>query len=282
MFYEYVDMNGIKFKIHWSFLLLGILMIVFGKFQVFLFSLVCVVLHEMGHSLVGRHLGYKLNIITLLPYGAMLSGNNMPFNYDDEIKIAIAGPIVNVFLIVVSVALWWVFPVLYNFSYDFVWTNIYTLCFNILPVYPLDGGRIMLATLSKKMSRKKANKITKIFGFFITGLVFLLFFISFFFGLNYMLGINALFLLIGLLDEQPNAYYEKLSAFDVFRFSSTKKKVARLNSEDYVFDAYKKVVEENASEIAIRENDKIINKIPKKQILSKVLVLPLDTKLKDI
>ena len=274
-------MKDLKFKIHWSFFLLGILMLVFGKFQIFLCSLICVILHEMGHSLVGRHLGYKLNIITLLPYGAMLSGNNMPFNQDDEVKIAIAGPIVNVLLIIISLALWWIFPVVYNFTYEFVLANLYTLSFNILPVYPLDGGRIFLALLSKKLPRKQATKFTKIIGFVITGLIFMLFFISFFFKLNYMIGINALFLLIGLLEDEPNAYYEKLSTFDVFKLSSKKRIIAKLKDTDCIFDAYKNVVEDDASEVVVFSEKKEILRLSKNFILSKILTVPIDTKLKN-
>ena len=50
-------MTNLKFKVHWSFFVLGVLMIIYGKFSTFLCSIFCVLLHEMGHSLVGRKLG---------------------------------------------------------------------------------------------------------------------------------------------------------------------------------------------------------------------------------
>ena len=80
------NMNNIKIKIHWSFVILSILMIVFGKFSMFFCAIITVLLHELGHSLIGRKLGYKLDLITLLPYGAMLSGKNMPYSTKDEIN----------------------------------------------------------------------------------------------------------------------------------------------------------------------------------------------------
>ena len=275
-------MKDLKFKVHWSFFLLGILMIIFGRFQIFLLSLLCIILHEMGHSFVGRRLGYKLNVITLLPYGAMLSGSKMPFSEDDEIKIAIAGPIVNAVLIIVSVALWWLFPVLYTFTYDFVMVNIFDLCFNLLPVYPLDGGRILLAILSKKTSRKRAGKITKIIGFVVTGLVFALFFISFFFKLNYMLGINALFLLIGLFGDDANIYYEKLSTFNSFKSPIKNVKIAKIGSNSSIFDAYKQVVEDNATTFIVERDNKEVAKLSQREILQNILTKPLNTTIDEL
>ena len=255
-------------------------MIVFGKFQTFLICILCAILHEMGHSFVGRKLGYKLNMITLMPYGAMLSGKNATFLENDEIKIAVAGPIVNALLILIFISLWWVFPVTYNFTLEFVLANIYTLCFNLLPVYPLDGGRVMLAVLSKNMNRTRAYKLTRIVGFLITGIVFLLFFVSCVFKLNYMLGINALFLLIGLLGGDTDAYYKKLQTFDKFSLSFKKKKII-LNCDAPIFEAYKKIVEQNATYVEVIDKE-IKKSISKNQILEKILNVPLDTKLSDI
>ncbi len=257
-------------------------MLIYGKFSVFLCSLFCVVLHEMGHSLVGKKLGYKLNIITLMPYGAMLSGNNSTFSKDDEIKIAIAGPLVNAILIIMCVAIWWIFPTVYNFTTEFVMCNIYTLCFNLLPVYPLDGGRIFFALLSKKIPRRKAHKIVKIVGYIITTIFFVLFFVSFFYKLNYMLGINALFMLIGLIDDDKGAYYEKLTTFEKFQPIANVGKIIKLDKSTPIFVAYKKIVEEKVSKIFVQCKDNELKQISKNQIQTKILDVPIDTALENI
>jgi stage IV sporulation protein FB len=272
-------MKNLKIKVHWSFLLLGILMLFFGKLQTFFWCLLCVILHEMGHSIIGKKLGYKLNIITLMPYGAMLSGQSAPFSESDEIKIAIAGPLVNAILIILSIALWWIFPSLYNFTYDFVLANIFTLSFNILPVYPLDGGRICLAMISKNMGRAKAYKVTKIIGFVVTGIIFILFFISFIYKLNYMLGINALFMLIGLMENDTDVYYQKLNNFERFRFNFGG--CVKLSENDTIFEAYKQVVENKAKEVVIIQNNHQ-KKFSKNDITSKILTIPINTMLKNI
>lgn len=274
-------MKDFKVKVHWSFVLLGLLMIVFGHWQIFLWCILVVILHEMGHSAVGRRLGYKLNVITLLPYGASLSGKNAPFDNNDEIKIAIAGPIVNVVLIIVFVALWWIFPSFYNFTKDFVNANIYTLCFNVLPVYPLDGGRVLNALLSKKMSTKSARRVLKVVGLCITFLFFALFFISFFYKLNYMLGINAIFLLIGIFENDSNIYYEKLTTFEKFRKGFRNAKVVEMLSSEPVFNAYKKIMDNGINKVIVKgENDEYI--VSKNDVINMVLSYPINTPLKNI
>ena len=273
-------MKNLKFKIHWSFFVLGILMLIYGKFQTFLCSLLCVLLHEMGHSFVGKKLGYKLNLITLTPYGAMLSGNNSPFNADDEIKIAVAGPLVNLALVVISVALWWIFPVLYNFTFQFVWVNIYTFIFNILPMYPLDGGRILKALVAKKWGGAVARKILKIFGIIITSIMFLMFFVSFFYTLNYMLGINALFLLVCLLDNSADAYYEKLATF--YAFNPSNKTSVAVDAQTPIFVVYKKLNQTGAKQVVVTKNGQPVKYIKKNDVCKKILSLPINTNIENI
>ena len=274
-------MKDLKIRVHWSFVLLGLLMLAFGRWQIFLCCVLTVVLHEMGHSVVGRRLGYKLNVITLLPYGASLSGKNAPFDNNDEIKIAIAGPLVNAFLIVVFVALWWIFPSLYNFTRDFVDANIYTLCFNILPVYPLDGGRVLCALLSKRLPSQKSHKIVKIIGFCITFALFLLFFVSFFYKLNYMLGINAIFLLIGLFEEDSNIYYEKLTDLEKFKTVAKSTKKVEILSSEPVFNVYKKIIESGANKVIIKDKEKD-RLMSKNEVINLVLTYPINTPIKSV
>ena len=275
-------MKNLKIKVHWSFLLLGILMLVYGKFATFACCMICVLLHEMGHSIVGRRLGYKLNIITLLPYGAMLSGDNSVFSKGDEIKIAVAGPIVNAVLIIISTPIYLILPIKLNFLWEFIICNIYTLSFNLLPVYPLDGGRILLSALTSKMPYSKARKISKIIGYSITSVFFVLFFLSFFSGLNYMLGINALFMLIGLIDDDKKVYYEKLSSFDKFKPMQITGKIIKLDKTTPLFEAYKKLVESKAMQIQVTEKGRVIKKFSKNLLLSKILNSSIDTKLENI
>lgn len=275
-------MKNIKFNIHWSFLLLGILMIIFGKFQAFFSCIICVILHEMGHAFIGRKLGYKLNIITLMPYGAMLGGKNIHINNNDEIKIAIAGPIVNAVLIIFCFLFVNFFPETYNIFQYFIFANIYTLIFNLLPVYPMDGGRILLAYISNKIGRVKAYKIVRIIGYFVTVTMFMLFIISAFFDLNYMLGINSLFMLVCLMEDDKEIYYQKVKSFELFNSNkNSNTNFISLDKDNTIFDAYKKLIETNAKKILINYKDKKIE-LGRNKIFQDILKFPINTKLCDL
>ena len=248
-------------------------MFVFGRFIPFACCVVSVLLHEYGHAVVGKKLGYQLNKISLMPYGAMLSGKNAVFKPKDDIKIAVAGPVVNVILSVFAMIMLNLFPATKDVFIEFLWANIFTFCFNILPIYPLDGGRILAGTLSCKMPRVKALKITKIVGYVITFVVFTLFFVSFFFELNYMLGINALFLLIGLFEEDTSPYYEKISNLQShknFLF-----KTIKLHRSTPIFIAYKQIANSNISNIKIMDKGRVVGNLSSKK-------LPIDTKIENI
>lgn len=270
----------IKISLHWSFVVLGLLMLVFGRFIPFACCVASVLLHEYGHAVVGKKLGYQLNKISLMPYGAMLSGKNAVFKPKDDIKIAVAGPVVNVILSVFSVLMLKLLPVTKDVFVEFLWANIFTFCFNMLPIYPLDGGRILSGTLSCKMPRIKALKITKIVGYILTCIVFVLFFVSFFFELNYMLGINALFLLIGLFEEDTSPYYEKISNLHTpkgFLLKSIK-----LPKSTPIFVAYKQIANSNISNIKIMDNGSVVGSVSSKKLFDSVLKLPIDTKIENI
>ena len=64
-------------------------------------------------------------------------------------------------LILIIVSLWWFFPSTYSITEMFYASNLSTILFNLLPIFPLDGGRVLLGALASKTERKKAFKITK-------------------------------------------------------------------------------------------------------------------------
>jgi stage IV sporulation protein FB len=131
--------------------------------------------------------------MTFTVFGVALNIDDEILNREDERAIAIAGPLSNLFLAIFFTALWWAFPSTYFFTMDFVWANLTVFCFNLLPVYPLDGGRIALTVLSRRKSRNKAFKTLRIFGFFLSGILCVLFLVLLFFG-----AFNLSFLLVGI------------------------------------------------------------------------------------
>ena len=172
---------------------MSVLYALIGKWQITLCSVLVVILHETGHLVVAKYFGYTLNKICLMPYGAVIKGDE---NLDKkaEFYVSIAGPITSLVIALLTVATWWIFPSTYDFTVDFVKTNIAVCFVNLLPSYPLDGARIVLS-LSK--NRLKSVKLLKVVGI-ITAILFIVtFIVSCFYGVNFSLLIFGLFLLIG-------------------------------------------------------------------------------------
>ena len=109
-------MGGVKLKIHPLTIPFALYFSVTGRFWVFLVYTVSAVIHELGHAYVSAKVGYKLGKITLMPFGAVISGEQTDFSPIDEIKIALAGPITNLVVGLFFVSIWWFFPETYAFT----------------------------------------------------------------------------------------------------------------------------------------------------------------------
>ncbi|WP_247729722.1 site-2 protease family protein [Halovivax limisalsi] len=112
-----------------------------------------VVLHELGHSLTAQRFGYPIDSITLWLLGGIASLTDMPEDWRQEFAIAIAGPIVSVLLGVGSFALFRLAPVdqagiRFTFAYLAI-LNVVLAIFNLLPAFPMDGGRVLRALLAR-------------------------------------------------------------------------------------------------------------------------------------
>ncbi len=182
-------------------------MFALGEGFTFVFYVATLLLHELGHSSVARRLGYKLNNFCLLPQGAVVSGNQQFFNYNDEVKIALAGPLVNVSLALICVAIWWLAPELYNVTETFVMCNISTAIVNLLPVLPLDGGRVMVALFSKVKKRSLGIKLCNIFGYLLAGFFCVIFITSLFYIINFTFLIFAIFIVVGIVSSGGDNMY---------------------------------------------------------------------------
>ena len=143
-------MEKLKINIHPTFIVFACLLIYFGQALLFFNYLLVIFLHELSHAFIARRLGYNIKNIKLIPFGICLNINSFSITPKDEIKIALAGPITNLFLVLCTVAIWWVFPSTYNYTYIFCYANFITAIFNLIPAFPLDGGRVLLAILKQK------------------------------------------------------------------------------------------------------------------------------------
>lgn len=115
------------------------------------------IIHELSHYFMAQSKGYLSQSIHILPYGLQMTDQNI-YKKSDEIIIALSGPMVNIILATIGVALWWYIPNLYYYLYDFVFSNFVLGAYNLIPIYPLDGGRVVLA-LFKEKHKKRVIKI---------------------------------------------------------------------------------------------------------------------------
>lgn len=171
---------------------------------------VTIILHEMAHAEASRRLGYTLNVIKLMPHGASLTGAFEGVRQSDEVLIALAGPAINVIIAVVCVALWWLVPASYFFTEVIVTSNVCTAVFNLFPIFPLDGGRALLALLSRKFKREKVYKVMRIVGA-VFALVFAsLFVATLFIGANFSFAAIAVFIFVSAAFPDKNSKYQRL------------------------------------------------------------------------
>ncbi|MFC6769031.1 CBS domain-containing protein [Natrinema soli] len=121
-----------------------------------------VVLHELGHSLTARRYGFPIESITLWLFGGIAAFSEMPEDWRQELNIAVAGPIVSVLVGVGSYALFVVTPESLNgprFVLGYLAVlNVALAFFNMLPAFPMDGGRVLRALLARSQPYAQATQ----------------------------------------------------------------------------------------------------------------------------
>ena len=202
---------NLKFKISPLFIVYVIFFTVLGKTYESFSYIVALVIHEFAHSEEARKRGYTLNGMLITIFGASLKMDVQSMKSEDERAIALAGPLTNLCLAIFCTALWWTFPSTYFFTLDFVWANLSLLIFNLLPVYPLDGGRITLSLLKSRMKEKNAYKVLKILGITISISLVIGSVITLFLGVfNLSLFLVGIFTSISTLFPERKCKYERL------------------------------------------------------------------------
>lgn len=194
---------GIPMKLHWSIFifLLYIPFICYYKkigtadtillVVLIVLILFSVLLHELGHAYAARNMGIKTHDIVLSLIGGVARLEKIPEDPWQEFKVAFAGPLVNLFIfslltLFLMISFWVgvtpITPTLENLMdprifinrfdapliivliYGLALSNLVLFIFNLLPVFPMDGGRIFRAILSKNLGRSRATKIASITG----------------------------------------------------------------------------------------------------------------------
>jgi Zn-dependent protease len=174
---------GIGIYVHWTFLLLAGLVFVqklgqgdiglaFYSAMLFAGVFTCVILHELGHALMAKVFGIATKDITLYPIGGVARLERMTERPVEELMIALAGPAVNVIIAFVLMSFLFVVghaiplalegpsrSVLLSGAGYLLLANIILVLFNMVPAFPMDGGRVLRALLAMRLGRLRATEI---------------------------------------------------------------------------------------------------------------------------
>ncbi len=260
-----------KLKISPSIVILVIFCAIFNKFLLFLNYFVALAIHELAHFYIASKRGYCMKEFKIDLFGCSME---LDGNVDDRDSFAvnIAGPCINLFLCLVCLALYYLFPTSYIYLNLFCISNLILALFNLLPIYPLDGGKIV----SGIIKNRKVYKIVDISIRVIFSLIFLtLFIISLYSGPNY-------FYLIMIISFVC-ANNKRAPTFSIFKSKKPhtfeKVRLIKIDDFDNLYGAIKNI-KKNVYTIFYYSNNQ--QYIDEDRLIQIALKYPLTTKIKDL
>lgn len=276
---------GIDVYLHWTFIVLLIGVFVAGLrniggaerslngFWFILLLFLFVLLHEFGHALMGKRFGVKTNHITLLPIGGVAAMEHIPEKPWQEMLIAFAGPVVNFvlalfFLILLAIggyvpafSEWWSPVRNDNLIYSLFTTNLMLFSFNLIPAFPMDGGRVLRALLAMKYGRYKATNIAVRIGQLLAiGLVL--------FGLsgNIWLVFVGVFIYLGAGAE--GNYESTRSALSKYKVrDAIMHQFTPLQSSDTIGTAVRLLLDGQEKEFIVLENGEVVGTLTRNEMI---------------
>lgn len=231
----------------------------------------CVVLHEYGHALTARHYGIPTKDITLLPIGGVARLERMPENPAHEFWVALAGPLVNVVIAAV------LFIILSftgglaginllninsgNFLQRMLAVNVSLALFNLIPAFPMDGGRVVRAALATRMNYTRATQVAATLG---QGIAFIFGFIGLF--TNPFLLFIALFVWIGAAQETSMAQMKSsLSGIPISQAMLTDFRT--LSTQDRLSRAVELILAGSQHDFPVIEGGRVVGILTRKTLL---------------
>jgi Zn-dependent protease len=238
----------------------------------------CVVLHELGHALASMHAGIPAKAIILLPIGGvtLLDETRQPElgaqNWKRDVRIALAGPLVNIVLAFVSASILlavapeirlWHTPYVTsaNLPRTLVWTNIWLAVFNLLPAYPMDGGRVLRAFFLRSMDSVRATRRAVSIGQAFAMLFMLVGMLS-----NIWLTLIGFFLFIAAQLEERSAVFQ--SVLETVHLEDIMlRDFATLSPADTLEDALDKAVHSLQDDFPVIRGSDMVGVISRQKIL---------------
>lgn len=147
-------MINIQISIDTEIFLFLLIFILIKQIDIYILFIVFTLIHEICHMLTGVILGLKLKKFTIMPFGFKITFEESIQKENLKIKkllIAIAGPLSNLVIMLLAI--------IFKLHSNIIYTNLIIALFNLIPIYPLDGGRILKSALSIKLDNAKTNYI---------------------------------------------------------------------------------------------------------------------------
>lgn len=283
------SVSGIKIEVHWTFTLL-LIWVAFLEIQeggslerillneaLIVVLFLCVVLHELGHALTAKKFNINTQKIMLLPIGGVATLEKMPDKPRQELLVALAGPAVNVIIaillaMIVPVKSYFNFdavvleevlyePTFQNFLFYLFIANVMLVIFNLIPAFPMDGGRVLRALLSFRLGRVEATKIASGIG---QGLAILFFVLGLFF--NPFLILIALFIFFGAYGENQMVKQNSLLEGHLVK-EATLTNITLLSPGNTVQEVIDILLAGTEKDFVVTENDKIVGIVTQKDII---------------
>ncbi len=274
---------GISVRVHFTFLLLfGVLAVmalargaslaaVLSAALTYVVLFGSVLLHELGHALVGRRFGVQTRDITLLPFGGVAQMDGLPPSPRAELWIALAGPAVNVviagaFFAGIRLATRAMPFSGHNLSSLTFWeqalaTNLSLALFNLLPAFPMDGGRVLRALLAGRLGIARATRIAASVG---KGMAVLIGALGLIAGPTLLL--IAFFVWFGAGQEVVAADAQvALKAVSVERLMQTE--FAALSPRDRLFDAAEVLLSERQRDAPVLSGGRLVGVLTRDSLL---------------
>ena len=161
-----------KFRIDLKIFLFLIIFYFTKQIQIYALIMLFAIIHELGHLFAGVLTGMRPEKLEIKPYGVSISFKLFPKDYNIKIKngnrlelkkifVALAGPLTNLIIVLLVVLIHRENPI----RYTIIYSNILLFIFNLLPIYPLDGGRIIKSILHILYGKRNAEKYVNIISF---------------------------------------------------------------------------------------------------------------------
>lgn len=278
------SVSGIGIFLHWTFLLL--IAAIFGFYYIqsqsvgtalasmglILGVFVCVVLHELGHALTARRFGVGTRSITLYPIGGLARLQRIPSEPMKEFWIAVGGPAVNLAIAVVIAGGILIMggsfapaalqaPGSHTLT-SLMWINLILAGFNMLPAFPMDGGRVLRALLATRQDYARATQTAANVGQVMAILFGLFGLLSF----NPILLFIALFVYVGAQQESQRAMYRAFTQGTPVRQAMVTR-FASLDEDDTLDDAVDALLAGTDHDFPVVRDGEIVGLLRRKQLI---------------